>query len=91
MSNLLETEDGFIAVGRRCGTSDFREWLGAIWTSPDGSSWTLVSDDSETFRSIIHSVAQVGDTLIAFGSDPVLNESGLPGSALLWTWTPGDS
>ncbi len=92
VSNLLETEDGFFAVGHRCGTSDSRTSLGAVWASPDGSSWTLVSDDSETFGSMIRSVAQVGDTLIAFGNDHRSSPtSGVPGSAFLWTWTPSDS
>jgi hypothetical protein len=97
VSDILETEDGFIAVGHRCErvtplvSIAPPNSLGAVWASPDGLSWTLLSDDSEVFPSMIQSIAQVGDTLIAFGNDPVFIASGLPGSAFLWTWTPGDS
>ena len=63
MMDVTSGPDGLVAVG----IADLGD-AAAIWTSPDGRSWTLVSDDGPTFeRTGITSIIWAGDRYLAVG------------------------
>ena len=77
---------GLVAVGwdQSGGESD-----GAVWTSPDGISWTRIPHDEALFggagRQTIYSVVAGGPGLVAVGAD----ESGGDDDAVVWTSADG--
>jgi hypothetical protein len=82
MRSVARTQDQFVAVGE------------AIWTSPDGRSWTMYPLPSEesgecTPECRANTVVVTGDGLIAAGKDPTLRASPQGGKASIWVSRDG--
>jgi hypothetical protein len=76
VSGVTAMDTGFVAVGSV-------ETTAAVWTSPDGQTWTRASftDGSDASANLV-SVAAQGRRLIALGAVPAPGDEAIPG-----TWT----
>jgi hypothetical protein len=84
MNAVVETESGFVAVGRSTATGQM-----ASWTSPDGDTWHRRAGSSDEIEaSVAHqsatSVTEIGDTLYAAGDDFDARRSGPQWESALW-------
>ncbi|MEE9534154.1 MAG: hypothetical protein V3W06_07020 [Acidimicrobiia bacterium] len=85
---VAATAEGFIATG-----VDINRQRGVIWTSPDGVTWTLVSEDQSMFDNVaIDGVWPTATGLIALShigvqcaEIPILPDC----SPVILTWSPG--
>ena len=90
MRSAVAVGSGLVAVGSNESGSDHSggDWDAAVWTSPDGLTWTRVPHDEAVFggtRDIpqgMLSVAAVDAGLVAVGHDTF--------DAAVWYWTPDE-
>ncbi len=86
MSSVAAVGSGLVAVGHDVSGGDSDA---AVWTSPDGLTWTRVPHDETVFGGTsdqeMSSVAAVGSGLVAVGHD----SSGGEGDAAVWTSPDG--
>jgi len=87
MASVVVGGPGLVAVGfdESDGDND-----AAVWTSPDGLTWTRVPHDKEVFggpdNQVMVSVVAGGPGLVAVGSDGA--SYGGDSDAAVWHWTP---
>jgi hypothetical protein len=75
---------GWVAAGWTGGTTG----TAAIWTSPDGDSWSRVNDLPSSMKpAYLHAIAGDGQRLVMVGETDALSPSS--GSAIVWTSTDG--
>ena len=87
MNEVIAVGHGLVAVGGPTynyrGPSD-GDLGAAIWTSPDGITWSRVSHDTAVFGGTgengISSVTTAGSNLVAVGS----HQSSIDASAAVW-------
>jgi hypothetical protein len=88
MWSVMAGGPGLVAVGND-GWFGSSESTAAVWTSPDGFTWTRVPHDDDVFGhpagGAMNSVAPGGPGLIAVGRDA----SGGDGDAAVWTSPDG--
>jgi hypothetical protein len=77
MASVALGPDGLVAVGSVAGTSNVA--APAIWSSADGSAWTIVAQDTGSGR--FASVAHGDGGWVAVGSNEVGGGQGLPDTA----------
>lgn len=78
--------DGFVAVGEDCcGTVD--TVTGAVWTTPDGSSWTRIEPKAVFGEAEIDQVAASGHRLVAIGTS---RPDSQPGTSQTLVWLSDD-
>jgi hypothetical protein len=86
MMSVVAAGRGLVAVGSDQSGGD---WDAAVWTSPDGSTWTRVPHDEAVFGGdngqAMRSVAVGGPGLVAVGRDA----SGGDADAAVWTSPDG--
>ena len=106
MRDVVVGGPGFVAVGGDNFAGSDDEARGAVWTSPDGQSWSRVPDDAQVFGSrqaergsveLLGVAAAADGRLVAVGLDALRNQEGsLAGVVLLsadgvsWTRAPHD-
>ncbi len=74
---------GLVAVG-----SD--DDVAAVWTSPDGLTWTRVATDDDSFGGEVNDVVAAGPGLVAVGSDRDGAAVWTSPDGLTWTRVPHD-
>ena len=88
ITSVAATAEGFIATG-----VDHNRQRGVIWTSPDGVTWTLVSEDQSMFDNVaIDGVWPTATGLIALSHIGVqcAEIPQLPDCPpVIFTWSPG--
>ena len=88
MSAVVATDTEFVAVGSDGSANDADA---AVWTSPDGATWTRVTPDTAVFggssRQEMLGVAVTADGLVAVGFD----DAGGDADAAVWTTPDGGS
>jgi hypothetical protein len=86
MNSVVAVGSGLVAVGK---DGHFRNDDAAVWTSPDGLTWTRVPSEVEGFGGsggqVMKAVAAGGPGLVAVGFD----ESGGDSDAAVWTSPDG--
>jgi hypothetical protein len=86
MTSVVAAGPGLVAVGYDSSGGD---WDAAVWTSPDGVTWTRVPHDETVFggdnSQVMVSVVAVGSGLVAVGND----RSGGGWDAAVWTSPDG--
>jgi hypothetical protein len=89
MRDVVAGGAGFIAVGY-CGTWDDHD--AAVWTSPNGTDWTLI-DDKSVFGGPDHqeimAIAAGGNGLVAVGFDGPASYQQPSDDAAVWTSPDG--
>ncbi len=92
MTDLTAGGPGLVAVGHLSQTDDFQNpgHAAAVWTSVDGTTWSLVPHDEEIFggpgNQRLNGVTAGGPGLVAVGS----NGGGYGRSAAAAVWTSVD-
>ena len=93
MSGVTIGGPGLVAVGEDWADTETGGGRAAVWTSPDGVTWTRVADDEAVFsvagrNTSMGQVATLGSTLVATGIalDPTSNGAHEP---LAWSSTDG--
>ncbi|MBT8164150.1 MAG: hypothetical protein HKO82_12560 [Acidimicrobiia bacterium] len=84
---------GFVAVGFSFDDPEFPGLMAAIWTSPDGVTWTAVPRDETAFdvgSSWMHDVTAGGPGLVAVGSDRLGAAVWTSPDGINWTRVPHD-
>jgi hypothetical protein len=86
MNSVVAGGPGLVAVGNDVSAD---RWDAAVWTSPDGLSWTRVPHDEAVFGGTgsqrMNSVVAGGPGLVAVG----LDSSGYDSAAVVWTSPDG--
>lgn len=79
-------QDGFVAVGEDCcGKAD--AVVGAVWASPDGTSWTRIEPVDVFGASVVEQVAASGSRLVAIGTSRAQPQGADPKTLV---WLSGD-
>ena len=82
VGDVIATKDGLIAVG----ASPWGQFVptAAVWTSPDGLDWRLVTPRGSGFLdAYMHTVTETDAGYVALGGSPV-------GTSLMAAWTSTD-
>jgi hypothetical protein len=86
MASVTVGGPGLVAVGG-AGPGEDREWRAAVWTSPDGITWSRVPHNEALFgRAIMNSITVGGPGLVAVGTATLDNDDDV---AAVWTSPDG--
>jgi hypothetical protein len=86
MASVTVGGPGLVAVGG-AGPGEDREWRAAVWTSPDGITWSRVPHNEALFgRAIMNSITVGGPGLVAVGTATLDNDDDV---AAVWTSVDG--
>jgi hypothetical protein len=67
MASVASTDATSVAVGIGLPDPNVEEWVGAAWTSPDGTAWTPVVDMLAVSPRALFDVAPAGPGFVAVG------------------------
>jgi hypothetical protein len=62
MSSIVQTPDGFLAVGTASDDS------GVVWTSTDGVAWTRLDLGAAFAGALVAGANQIGGRIVVFGT-----------------------